>query len=50
MTIEQLGSCTVRLASELEVLSPPATVDKFQYSPWYRTELTAFYGNGEPIR
>ena len=42
MTIEQLGPEMVRLVPELESLTPPATVvDKFRYSPWYRTKLPA---------
>jgi len=42
MTVEQLGPDMVRLVPELEDLTPPAvTIDKFRYSPWYRTELPA---------
>jgi nicotinamidase-related amidase len=41
MTIEELGPERVRLVPELESLTPPATVvDKFRYSPWYRTKLS----------
>jgi nicotinamidase-related amidase len=41
MTVEQLGPDLVRLVPELEDLTPPAAIiDKFRYSPWYRTDLS----------